>query len=302
MFSKKQKPSCAALSDAPAHASSFKADTSAASVHAMGKPQATSLGAQNVQILPDDIFDADAGQRLNKAVAASGHCSRRKADDLIQAGRVRVNNLLEINPARHVLPSDVLSVDNIQLAAAPLEFSYFLLHKPVGVVCTVRDPENRPTVMEYLPPTAHDLRLYPVGRLDFFSEGLLLLTNDGDLAQALTHPARHQVKKYEVLVRGFVPDTALNIMRDGMRLAEGEELRPIEVDRRETAHKNSRLRMTLHQGVNRQIRRMCRDLDLTILRLRRVAQGSLTLGDLASGQCRSLTAAEAAALRKSAGL
>lgn len=245
--------------------------------------------------------EAPAGaQRLNKAIAASGLCSRRKADALILAGRVCVNGQPEPNPGRQVGPEDTLSVDGRPLAA-PQNYAYVLLHKPVQVVCTAHDPQGRPTVLDCLPEQWRDLRLYPVGRLDYFSEGLLLLTNDGALAQRLCHPSHHQPKSYEVLVRGTVPPEALETMRRGMRLAEGEKLAPVTVTA--APHpKGMLLQMELHQGLNRQIRRMCRDLGLTILRLRRVAQGPLRLRDLPAGAARELTPDEVTALRRSVGL
>lgn len=241
------------------------------------------------------------GMRLNKAIAAAGLCSRRKADELILAGQVRINGTLEENPARRVLPGDRIAVNDRELAAAQ-EYYYLLLHKPVQTVCTVNDPEGRPTVMAYLPPEVRHLRLYPVGRLDYFSEGLLLLTNDGELAQRLTHPRHHQPKTYEVLIRGSVPETALAVMRRGMRLDEGQALLPVDVEAKTAENGNTLLRMVLRQGVNRQIRRMCRDLGLTILRLRRVAQGPLALGSLKPGAARALAPGEVAGLRQSVGL
>ena len=241
------------------------------------------------------------GVRLNKAIAAAGLCSRRKADELILAGQVRINGTLEENPARRVLPGDRIAVNDRELAAAQ-EYYYLLLHKPVQTVCTVNDPEGRPTVMAYLPPEVRHLRLYPVGRLDYFSEGLLLLTNDGELAQRLTHPRHHQPKTYEVLIRGSVPETALAVMRRGMRLDEGQALLPVDVEAKTAENGNTLLRMVLRQGVNRQIRRMCRDLGLTILRLRRVAQGPLALGSLRPGAARALAPGEVAGLRQSVGL
>lgn len=241
------------------------------------------------------------GVRLNKAIAAAGLCSRRKADELILAGQVRINGTLEENPARRVLPGDRIAVNDRELAAAQ-EYYYLLLHKPVQTVCTVNDPEGRPTVMAYLPPEVRHLRLYPVGRLDYFSEGLLLLTNDGELAQRLTHPRHHQPKTYEVLIRGSVPETALAVMRRGMRLDEGQALLPVDVEAKTAENGNTLLRMVLRQGVNRQIRRMCRDLGLTILHLRRVAQGPLALGNLKPGAARALTTGEVADLRQSVGL
>lgn len=128
----------------------------------------------------------------------------------------------------------------------------------------------------------------------------MLLTNDGELAQRLMHPRHHQPKTYDVLVRGTVPAAALATMRHGMTLAEGEHLRPVEVESRLQTNGHTRLRMVLHQGVNRQIRRMCRDLGLTILRLKRIRLGPLGLGDLPVGGCRFLSAAETAALLQAA--
>ena len=253
---------------------------------------------------PSKPLSADAntadGIRLNKAIAATGLCSRRKADELILAGRVSVDGKPEPNPGRQVLPFESIAVDG-RMLSAPQSYTYLMLNKPVHVVCTVSDPEGRPTVLDCLAPEYKALRLYPVGRLDYFSEGLLLLTNDGQLAQRLTHPRHHQPKTYEVLVRGTAPEGALKIMRRGMHLAEGEDIMPVEVTAQQVGG-NTQLQMVLRQGLNRQIRRMCRDLGLTILRLCRVAQGSLRLGDLASGKARPLTDAEVARLRESAGL
>lgn len=240
------------------------------------------------------------GTRLNKFIAASGYCSRRKADELIFAGAVQVNGVVERSPGRRILPDDLIQVEGHQLAALPASFSYIMLHKPIQVMCTAHDPQGRPTVLDCLTAEMRRNRVYPVGRLDYFSEGLLLLTNDGELAQRLMHPRHHQPKTYDVLVRGTVPAAALATMRRGMTLAEGEHLRPVEVESRLQTNGHTRLRMVLHQGVNRQIRRMCRDLGLTILRLKRIRLGPLGLGDLPVGGCRFLSAAETAALLQSA--
>ena len=247
--------------------------------------------------LEEDLQD---GTRLNKFIAASGYCSRRKADELIFAGAVQVNGVVERSPGRRILPDDLIQVEGQQLAALPASFSYIMLHKPIQVMCTAHDPQGRPTVLDCLTAEMRRNRVYPVGRLDYFSEGLLLLTNDGELAQRLMHPRHHQPKTYDVLVRGTVPAAALATMRRGMTLAEGEHLRPVEVESRLQANGHTRLRMVLHQGVNRQIRRMCRDLGLTILRLKRIRLGPLGLGDLPVGECRFLSAAETAALLQAA--
>lgn len=247
--------------------------------------------------LAEDLQD---GTRLNKFIAASGYCSRRKADELIFAGAVQVNGVVERSPGRRILPDDLIQVEGQQLAALPVSFSYIMLHKPIQVMCTAHDPQGRPTVLDCLTADMRRNRVYPIGRLDYFSEGLLLLTNDGELAQRLMHPRHHQPKTYDVLVRGTVPAAALATMRRGMTLAEGEHLRPVEVESRLQANGHTRLRMVLHQGVNRQIRRMCRDLGLTILRLKRIRLGPLGLGDLPVGECRFLSAAETAALLQAA--
>ena len=236
--------------------------------------------------------------RLNKALAHAGLCARRKADELIFAGAVRVNGEVVIEPGRQVDPEqDAIEVNGVPLTASGGERCYLALHKPVQVVSTARDPEGRTTVLDLVPEAWRNRRLYPVGRLDYFSEGLILLTDDGELANQLAHPRHHLPRRYEVLVRGAAPETALAAMRRGMTLSEGERLARVEVEARPQS-KDTLLTMTLHQGLNRQIRRMCRDLKLTILRLVRVALGPLELGELASGAVRELTDKELKALRR----
>lgn len=256
------------------------------------------------------------GIRINKAMAGAGISSRRGADELILRGAVRVNGRTVTEPGLLLRPGDELEVEGRKVDfAAPgqeREHTYLLLNKPVQAVCTVRDPEGRQTVLDLLPAEHSGKRLYPVGRLDYFSEGLLLLTDDGELTQRLTHPRYHLPKRYEVLVRaeGGVPESALAQMRQGMTLAEGEKLAPLQVDVLQQGSQpdlrpgrgRTLLGLTLHQGINRQIRRMCRDLGLTILRLRRVGQGPLKLGNLGAGNCRVLAAWEVRQLREAAGL
>lgn len=242
--------------------------------------------------------------RLNKAIAHSGLCSRRKADELIFAGAVSVNGNIVCEPGTRVnIDSDAITVNGRRIAFAAKAGqarTYVLLHKPVQVVSTARDPQGRETVLDILPPAYKAKRLYPVGRLDYFSEGLLLLTDDGELTNHMTHPRYHLAKEYEVRLRETPTAGMLAKMRAGMTLAEGEKLAPVEARLDE---KNSTLlRLTLHQGINRQIRRMCRDLGLTILSLRRVSIGPLRLGDLPKGKCRELDPKEVAALYAAAGL
>ena len=247
--------------------------------------------------------------RINKAIAGAGICSRRAADALILRGAVRVNGREVREPGLMLGPGDCLEVEGRKVsfgsASAAHPFAYLVLHKPAQVVCTAHDPEGRSSVLDFLPAAYAGRRLFPVGRLDYFSEGLLLLTDDGALTQRLTHPRYHLPKYYEVRLRiaaGGIPETALEAMRRGMTLAEGEKLAPVKVERLARGQGSETLGLTLHQGVNRQIRRMCRDLGLTILRLQRVGQGPLKLGDLNPGRCRELCPEEIRALYAAAGL
>ncbi len=242
--------------------------------------------------------------RLNKFLADAGLASRRGADALIQSGRVHVNGLIQREPGVRIIPGQ----DAVLFDGAPVSTrqdagpAYVMLHKPVHTVTTASDPQGRKTVVELLPDDLRAKRLFPVGRLDYMSEGLLLLTNDGEVTLRLTHPSYEHPKKYEVLVREGVSEKSLGIMRQGMRLKEGERLAPVEVEAEPDAGGATLLRMTLRQGVNRQIRRMCRDLGLTILRLRRVELGPLHLGSLAPGKWRTLTDDEITNLKTSLGL
>jgi 23S rRNA pseudouridine2605 synthase len=245
---------------------------------------------------------SSVGLRLNKAIAQAGIASRRKADELILSGRVSVNGQVVDQPGVRVdLVADEVRVDG-RILPRPQDHRTFVMHKPVQVVTTAKDPQGRTTVFDLLPKRLRGLRLFHVGRLDYFSEGLLLLTTDGDLCNALTHPSRHLEKHYHVAVRPEASQAALKTMRRGMTLAEGEKLAPVKVRVLARQAGVSTLEMTLRQGVNRQIRRMCRDLDLTILRLIRVAEGPLRLGDLPAGAFRELEGAELQRLREAGGL
>lgn len=246
--------------------------------------------------------------RLNKALAMAGVCSRRKADEIIFAGKVAVNGITASSPGIQVDPqNDLITVSGKPVAflpheGQPTEHAYYMLNKPVEVVTTASDPQGRRTVLDILPEEVRQRRVFPVGRLDFFSEGLLILTSDGDLTYRMTHPRYHLPKVYEVLVRGDVTKDKLEAMRRGMTLAEGEKLAPAGVkvlDRK--LFGKTLLELTLNQGINRQIRRMCRDLGLTVLKLRRTYEGPLSLGNLASGKLRTLTSSEVKVLKKAVG-
>jgi 23S rRNA pseudouridine2605 synthase len=231
--------------------------------------------------------------RLNRAVAASGLCSRRNADELIKSGRVRVNgrkttdfNCL-VDPAK-----DKLEIDGKSVTERKLE--YIALHKPAGIVTTCDDEKGRQSVIDLLPPTLKHLN--PVGRLDMDSEGLLILTNDGELAQKLTHPSKHVLKLYEVSVVGSVSDAVISQLRKGVRLTDGIT-NPAEVELLERAKDASTFRIGLAEGRNRQIRRMCAKLGYPVFHLVRVAIGGLQLRELEPGHWRRLTEKEVSALR-----
>ena len=232
-------------------------------------------------------------EKLQKRIAAAGLMSRRAAEDCIAAGRVTVNGRVAC-PGERAEPSDEIRVDGRPLPAEAKKV-YIMLNKPRGYVTTLRDEKGRRNVTELLDGLG--MRVYPVGRLDMDSEGLLLLTNDGDFANALMHPSHEVSKRYEVRVRGAVTDEVLDTLRQPMTL-DGYSIRPAQVERMEMLPDGARLAVTIHEGRNRQVRRMCEQAGLTVLRLRRVSEGSLQLGQLRPGCWRPLTEEELAALRR----
>lgn len=247
--------------------------------------------------------------RLNKALADAGICSRRKADELIFSGLVTVNGIKAESPGERIDPAkDKVVCQGKEVVFCPQKKTcLLLLHKPVSVVSTVRDPEGRKTVLDFLPPAYRSRRIYPVGRLDFFSEGLLLLTDDGELANRLMHPRWHMPRVYHVKVRlpqkNYNLPKTIQLMEKGMTLAEGEKLAPVKVKPLSPPQNGELwLEFVLNQGLNRQIRRMCRDTDLTILTLKRISQGPIELGSLAKGKIRELTENEIQSLRRQVGL
>lgn len=228
--------------------------------------------------------------RLAKHLAHSGVASRRASETLIAQGRVTVGGLVVRDPARDVGEDDRIEVDGRLLDGFQTPALY-ALNKPVGVLSTASDPHGRPTVVQLIPGESR--RLYPVGRLDLDSEGLILLTNDGQLAHRLTHPRFEVPKTYRVWVEGGpVGQAALRALRDGVELEDGRTA-PAQV----CTLGRDRLEITIREGRNRQVRRMCEAVGHPVSRLARVRFGPLELGDLASGAHRLLTEPEAQALR-----
>lgn len=232
-------------------------------------------------------------QRLQKCISEAGVASRRAAEQMISDGRVTVNGV----PAGLGQKADP-EVDEIRIDGRLLprweQSVYIMLHKPRGYVTTMHDEQGRKTVAELVRSVG--VRVYPVGRLDLDSEGLLLMTNDGETANAVMHPSHAVNKVYHVTVSGAPVETAAETMRS-MTDLDGEPIAPPEV----RVLGEDRLSVTIHEGKNREVRRLCAAAELTVRRLIRVQEGSLKLGDLKRGTWRYLTESEIRTLRREAG-
>ncbi len=235
------------------------------------------------------------GERLQKVLAAAGVASRRQCETLILEGRVEVDRKTVTRLGVRVDPScQEIRIDGTVLRRPRRR--YYLVNKPVGVVSTNRDPEGRPRVVDLVPC---DERLFTVGRLDRTSEGLILVTNDGELANRLTHPRYEIAKTYRARVAGHPTAQELQTLRAGIHLAEGvARVAALRVKGRQT--RTTELEIILTEGRNREIRRVLARIGHKVLQLRRTAMGPLRLGSLASGECRELTANEVRKLRQSA--
>lgn len=232
-----------------------------------------------------------SGQRLQKVLASIGWGSRRACEELIAAGRVTVNGAVA-ELGRRIDPSrDAVAVDGVPVGVRP-GLVVYVLNKPPGVVTTADDPQGRRTVVDLVPA---EPRVFPVGRLDLATEGLLLLTNDGELAHRLTHPSHGVDKEYMVEVDGAVSPGDLRRLRDGIDLEDGRTA-PAKVSQPSPGV----LRVTIHEGRNRQVRRMCDAVGHPVRRLVRVRIGPLRDTSLAPGAWRPLTVREVRALREAA--
>lgn len=232
----------------------------------------------------------DSGERLQKVLSAAGVASRRHIEEMVHEGRIVVNG----RPARigqRVNPDvDIVEVDGAPVSLRS-DLVYYVLNKPRGVVSTAADPQGRPTVLDGLPT---DVRVYPVGRLDMDSEGLILLTNDGELADRIMHPSGGCEKEYLVAVDGRISPGALRSLREGVELPDG-----VTAPTRVSSPQRGMLRIVLTEGRNRQVRRMCGAVGLTVTRLVRTRIGPLRAGRLRPGEWRELTKAELRALESS---
>jgi 23S rRNA pseudouridine2605 synthase len=234
-------------------------------------------------------------ERLNKLLAHAGHGSRRHVEDLIRAGRVTVDGHAVRELGTKIEPGQKVAVDGVPVRQERLV--YWLVHKPRGTICSNFDPAGRPLAVDLIPNV--DQRVYTVGRLDEASEGLLLLTNDGDLAHKLMHPRFGVEKTYLVQVAGLPNREDLQRLLKGVWLSEGH-VRARQVKRLKVQGQSTWLRIVLSEGKNREIRRMLARLGHKVMRLRRVAIGPVQLGTLVKGKARRLSLAELAALRKAA--
>ena len=234
-------------------------------------------------------------ERLQKLIAQAGLASRRQAERWIEEGKVLLNGF----PAKLGDRAD-LNIDQVQVNGRILvsleEKITVLLNKPRGYVSTLKDPEGRRLVIDLIVDIPQ--RLFPVGRLDYNTEGLLLLTNDGDLSQQISHPRHHVEKTYLVKVRGFLTRQMLRRLEQGLILDDGKTA-SAKVEKIRIVGSNCWFELTLHEGRNRQVRRMCEALGLSVVRLKRIHLAFLDLKNVPTGHYRRLTAAEIDRLRKS---
>jgi 23S rRNA pseudouridine2605 synthase len=229
------------------------------------------------------------GERLNKIIAMAGIASRRKADELIASGQVTVNRQVE----RRVGSRAIWGVNSITVNGRPIpdppKKIYILLHKPFGYVSTLHDPEGRPIIRNLIKNVKE--RIYPVGRLDFDSSGLLILTNDGELAFRLMHPSFHIPRTYKVTIEGSISNVSVERLRKGISLDDGPTS-PAHVRILDIQQGRSVIRITIFEGRSREIRRMFDALGHKTLKLIRTGYGNLNLGNLKVGKCRYLKNSE----------
>jgi 23S rRNA pseudouridine2605 synthase len=234
-------------------------------------------------------------QRLQKIIAEMGIASRRKAEELIIEGRVKVNGKAAVIGMKADPTTDHIKVDG-KLLVNPENKVYFIFNKPRGVVTSLSDPEGRPTVNDFLRGIKQ--RVFPVGRLDYDSEGMLILTNDGEFAQAVLHPSRKIPKTYLVKIKGLLEEEEINKLRNGIRL-DRTVTAPAKVKRLRKAEHNSWIEMTISEGKKRQIRRMLEKVGHQVIRLMRIRIGGLEMGPLKPGTYRRITPAEIDRIRRS---
>lgn len=231
--------------------------------------------------------------RINKYIAASGVTSRRKADELIEAGKVKVNGAVMTSLGYHVQDDDVVEVNGSRIKPAT-KMVYYLLNKPTGYVTSTYDKEGRPLVTELVPD---EVRVFPVGRLDYNTSGLLILTNDGELSNKLMHPKHEFDKTYVARVIGIVTRAKAARLAKGVDIG-GFKTSPAEVKLLRHDRNSTLVEITIHEGKNRQVRRMFDAIGHEVVELERVGLGNLKIGKLSTGMCRKLSPAEVEYLKR----
>ena len=226
--------------------------------------------------------------RINKYIASAGICSRRKADELITNGNVKVNGAVLTSPGYEVCEGDKVTVNGKPIDAERKKV-YILLNKPIGYVTTVSDELGRATVMELV--TDFEERLFPVGRLDYNTSGLLILTNDGDVANKLMHPSKELDKTYRAVVSGILTRGKIARLEKGVDIG-GFRTSPAKVEVRKHNRNSTVVDITIHEGKNHQVRRMFKAIDTPVQTLERIKIGNLVIGRLAVGGYRKLGPAE----------
>jgi 23S rRNA pseudouridine2605 synthase len=245
-------------------------------------------------------------ERLQKVMARLGIASRRHAEDLISRGLVKVNGQIVKERGVKVISTDLIEIEGSQISTTQKEQNiYILLNKPEGVITSVTDPRKRKTVIDIINKDVKE-RIYPVGRLDYDTTGVILLTNDGDLTYRLTHPSYEVEKTYRVWIKGRIIAEALGMLRKGVLLEDGLTSSS-KIDRVEFLKKKGNVltvvEITIHEGKNRQVRRMFEKVGYPVVRLQRIAFGTIKLDDrLKPGQFRFLSGSEVASLKRAVGL
>lgn len=227
--------------------------------------------------------------RINKYLAGTGLASRRKCEEYVTSGRVNVNGKVVTDLAFDVSENDSVKVDG-KVVSLPEDYTYIMMHKPKGYLTTVSDDRDRKTVMELLPSEYKNLM--PVGRLDYNSEGLLLFTNDGNVAQKLMRPNKKIVKTYSVKVEGEVTKEDAEEMMKGVELVDGTKFKECNVVIKEIKDRKTKLEVQIHEGKNREIRKIFDKFGYNVIFLKRVSIGNIKLGGLTRGTCRPLNVKE----------
>jgi len=237
--------------------------------------------------------------RLQKILSSAGVCSRREAETLIAEGRVKVNGVVVDELGAKADPEkDVIKVGS-RVVRVQAERHYLLMNKPKRCITSLKDPQGRKTVIDILPRELN--RVYPVGRLDYDTEGLLLLTDDGEFANAVMHPSRKVPKTYEAKLKGVMSDAEIGLLESGVRLEDGITA-PARVKKLKLTGNNSWLEITIHEGRYRQVRRMCETLGHEVLKLRRTKVGPLDLKGVPLGTYRELTPGEVRSVLEASGV